>query len=280
MANQFTSACFTLNNYTDDDVPRLKAHVPDTIRYLVVGYEVGAEGTPHLQGYCEFTKRPAFAVVKTILGDRCHIEHRKGTAAQAINYIVANPEKPNPVFFEIGIKKGQGRRSDLHKIAETALDAGMREVAACALNAQQIRHAELVLSYLEDKRSEPPTVWWFYGPSGSGKSKAAQALADEIAPGNWYRKGTSSGIWFPGYDAHECLWLDDVFEDYLGPNINTYRTLLEWMDRYPCIGQYKGGQRQLLAKYIIITSVQPPRYLFDDSTGELQRRITHLCPIK
>lgn len=280
MSDQYTSCCFTLNNYTDEEVLHLKSLVPEHCVYILGGYEVGEEGTPHIQGYCEFTKRPVQAVVKKILGDRTHFEHRKGTQEQARVYIIDWPSKPNPVFFEIGIKKGAGRRNDLHRIAQTALDSGMREVAAVAQNAQQIRHAELVLSYLENTRNSPPTVYWFYGRSGCGKSKAAMALAEELAPGNWYRKGCSGGKWFPGYDAHEVLWLDDVFAEYFGAGTNTYRMLLELLDRYSCIVEYKGGQRQLLAKTIIITSVSAPTIEFDDGTCELRRRITHLCPLK
>lgn len=279
MVDQFTSAVFTLNNWLPEDIPRLLATVPERCTYILFGEEVGKEGTPHLQGYCEFTKRPSFSTVKAILGDSTHVEHRKGTQAQAINYIANNPDKPNPVIHENGVKKGQGRRSDLHKIVDLALTAGMREVASIAQNAQQIRFGEIALSYLEAGRSDPPTVWWYYGPSGVGKSRKARALAEELSPNNWYRKGTSGSIWFPGYDAHECLWLDDVFEHFLGPNVSTYRTLLEWLDRYPCIVQFKGGQRQLLAKYVIITSVAHPRVIFDDTSGELMRRITHLCPL-
>ena len=47
---------FTLNNYTQEDLTRLSSPIPE-IDYLVYGREVGASGTPHLQGTACFKKR-------------------------------------------------------------------------------------------------------------------------------------------------------------------------------------------------------------------------------
>ena len=42
---------FTINNYKEDE----KVPHKDVVDYMVVGKEVGAEGTPHLQGYAQKT---------------------------------------------------------------------------------------------------------------------------------------------------------------------------------------------------------------------------------
>lgn len=276
---QFTSACLTLNNWTMEERDHLVSLVPSFISYVIIGEEVGEEGTPHLQCYAEFTKRVAFGKIKKVLGPRYHFEARRGTQAQAIGYINNCPTKPNPVWAEFGEKKHQGLRTDLHRIVEQALTSGMRTVAAISNSPQQIRHAEMALTYLEPVRLHKPEVIWIYGPSGAGKSRRALEMCEARFEGDWYRKGVATGRWFPGYDGHKALWLDDMTEDFFGEGTNTYRFLIELLDRYPCMVQNKGGQRQMLSELIIITSIDRPKYLFNDVSGELMRRIDQLIDI-
>lgn len=49
---------FTLNNYTNNDIDELLGHVSNgSIKRYIWQSEMGAEGTPHLQGYIEFDKK-------------------------------------------------------------------------------------------------------------------------------------------------------------------------------------------------------------------------------
>lgn len=44
--------CLTLNNYTEEDVTKLKHFIEAHARYGIFGREIGEkEHTPHLQGY-------------------------------------------------------------------------------------------------------------------------------------------------------------------------------------------------------------------------------------
>lgn len=63
--------CWTLNNYSEDDISAISAKLLVVCKVALFGAEVGDEGTPHLQGYCEFiTKcRPKS---HSIAGDRIH----------------------------------------------------------------------------------------------------------------------------------------------------------------------------------------------------------------
>lgn len=95
--------CFTLNNYTAEDVEKINDLVEAEgapANYVVVGKEVGESGTPHLQGYIEFTNRKTFASVKRYIGSRAHIEPRRGSQEEAIEYCKKDGnfyERGNPV---------------------------------------------------------------------------------------------------------------------------------------------------------------------------------------
>ena len=49
--------CFTLNNYTDDEIKQLKNDIPILCAKFVVGIETGENNTPHRQGYIKLHKK-------------------------------------------------------------------------------------------------------------------------------------------------------------------------------------------------------------------------------
>lgn len=77
--------CFTVNNYTDDDIVNVKSL---QYKYLVYGYEVGAEGTPHLQCYVELEKLSRRSAIVKAVPRAAKVEPRyqHSTAEQASNY--------------------------------------------------------------------------------------------------------------------------------------------------------------------------------------------------
>jgi hypothetical protein len=66
---------FTLNNYTQDEYERIcELGVHATVEYLIVGEEIGASGTPHLQGHISFVSQRRFRQVKNWVSPRAHLE--------------------------------------------------------------------------------------------------------------------------------------------------------------------------------------------------------------
>lgn len=83
VSTQYRNVCFTVNNPVDDLDP---SEWPD-VRYCVWQKEVGEAGTPHFQGYVEFTKKKTITAMKRMAGlERAHFEKRMGTASQAAEY--------------------------------------------------------------------------------------------------------------------------------------------------------------------------------------------------
>lgn len=101
---------FTLNNYSDSELVNLNTiHGHEDVSYIVFGKEVGESGTPHLQGYVEFSRRLRLNQVKDLLGSRIFAEKRRGTGGEASSYC-----KKDGNFQEFGtMNVGQGARMDL-----------------------------------------------------------------------------------------------------------------------------------------------------------------------
>lgn len=260
--SQIVNFCFTLNNYTlEEELDLLCTGLP--ITYIIYGYEIGENGTPHLQGYCELNHKMRTRTIKKLgLGfERMHIENRKGKQSEAINYC-----KKDNNWIEYGNPKTlvQGQRRDLDDVRLAASKYGMKEVSTWA-NLQEIRVAEKYLQYNEPKRTWKPQVTWLYGPTGTGKSK----YAHETMPDAYCKSDSTK--WWDGYDGQEDVILDDYRGDWM-----KLSELLTLIDRYERRIEYKGGSRQFLAKRIIITSCKSPRDCYnvaDENIDQLMRRI-------
>jgi hypothetical protein len=73
--------CFTLNNYTNTDLEAF--HNAIDRAYVIIGKEVGATGTPHLQGYIMFFKNKRLGAVRAIHG-HTHWEIARGSTDENI----------------------------------------------------------------------------------------------------------------------------------------------------------------------------------------------------
>lgn len=255
---------YTINNYTDEDIAQVQAL---KTTYHLCGKEVGEQGTPHLQGYIELEAQQTMSALSKKI-PRARLAVAKGTAEQ--NRVYTSKEN---LFIETGTAKQQGKRTDIDDVRVTLKSgANMRTVVESATSLQSIRMAEIYLTYHEEKRDWLPDVKWYWGATGTGKTR--QAYADSVDP---FTCGTTIK-WWQGYDKHEHVIIDDFRTGFC-----TLRELLRLLDRYPFLVECKGSSRQLLAKQIIITAPHKPDHYYGE-TGEdinqLLRRIGEVREFK
>lgn len=106
--------CFTLNNPTQAEKDSLFQHA-DCFVYKVIGREVGASGTPHLQGFFILETKLRLRQVKALAGlARAHLEVSRGTPQEASQYC-----KKDGDYEEYGtLPQQQGRRTDFEALKE------------------------------------------------------------------------------------------------------------------------------------------------------------------
>lgn len=239
--------------------------------YVCWGIEKCPEtGNIHHQGYVEFIKNVSLGKTDRSflkkLHKTIHWEKRKGTCEQAIKYCEKDGD-----FHEVGDRpnKEQGHRTDLDDVKQMVKEGKpMSEIAELCTSYQGLRMAEKLKEYITVKRNWVPEVFWYYGPTGCGKSKRAFEEAGENA---WI--SGKDLRWWQGYDGHENVIFDDFRGDFC-----KFHELLRILDRYPYTVEVKGGSRQLVAKKIWITCPLHPTdvYKNQEDIEQLLRRITKI----
>ena len=262
MSERMRNICFTLNNYDEKDIQGLKQL--EDVQYIIFGKEIApTTGTPHLQGYIQFSKKVTFNVIRKLF--KWNIRIADGDARSNTKYC----EKDKDVYTR-GTPKSQGKRNDIKRVIQEVKDGhNMRHIMEDCSNFQAIRVAEKCLQYFEPPRNkdEPTWVYWFFGPAGAGKTRIAHAILGE----DHYAK--EPGKFWNNYDGEVNVRIDDFRKDEY-----SFSNLLRILDRYKMIVETKGGARQLRAKLIVITSDKAPWEIW--SGNDLKQVIRRLCTVQ
>lgn len=141
--------CFTLNNYTPADVDRLSTPIPG-VEYLIFGKEVGASGTPHLQGTVCFQSRKRMSQVIAVLG-QCHCSVTR-SLLQSIEYC----KKENDftewgTVPDVSTRGNSGARTDLEAFKES-VKAGVTDMVKLREQHSSVcaQYPRFVKEYVDD----------------------------------------------------------------------------------------------------------------------------------
>jgi len=284
---KFRHYVFTVNNWTNEQRAIIDGLECEYVCYQPErGHGAGGpgdnpvdegreRGTRHLQGFISFKNPRSFGGVSRLCRG-WHIERMRGTIEQCVSYCSKQDTRDTEAGFEF-IERGTrpmgagtaGKRCDLDDVGSLIKSGGRpRDVFESDAGAF-IRYNRGILAAValfEPKRDFVTDVYWFYGPTGSGKSRAALLEAPDA-----YWKDPSSS-WWDGYDRHADVIIDDYRADFC-----KFSQLLRLFDRYPLQIQFKGGTCQFVAKRIFVTCPKGPRDVWSGRTEEdisqLMRRI-------
>jgi hypothetical protein len=292
------NCCFTLNNPDTHDGPAIMQGIisQPRLQFLVYQYEVGDNGTPHYQGYMEFTTKVAFKDLRENWFMLCgaHLAPRRGSQEQAIHYCVKpedgctcvhcekarqmphngrfsdDPEESGPWF--VGVRKRQGLRSDLKAFIEDLTNFEISRWTVFKRHRQiyaRYRHFELTVyrfySYEQKMKmfeeGRKPIVECYYGETGTGKTRS---VFSRFGARNIHKPVIDGGpvVWFDLWYGQTCLLIDDF------RNQIRFKAMLRLLDWYPEPQQVKGGVIMPYYTHIIITAQEHPQFWYPKMRAE------------
>ncbi|MCP4475846.1 MAG: hypothetical protein GY821_15035 [Gammaproteobacteria bacterium] len=173
---------------------------------------------------------------------------------------------------ELGETKTQGARNDIEAAMMMARDltVPMKELVV-ELPCEYFKYhkaIDKVRAMFVPDRDWKTEIFWFYGPTGTGKSRKAFEITDDP-----YVHNMSNGKWFDGYSGQQDVIFDDMRKDTF-----KFHELLRLFDRYKMTVEIKGATVSWCPKRIIVTTCHPPASMYEnrEDIHQLLRRIEHV----
>jgi len=304
---RYVNCVFTINNYTEDDVNKMKEFFQDHCSYGVFGKEVApTTGTPHLQGYCELIRKLELTSIRKLTVP--HIANIKPRMSdlpkETAGYCKKGYHEDKPPngwihFFENPSGSFDGYEWGKERIGcpgtRTDLADALASIKSGEKNVRDLREEKPMLvsqfgrvmqdvendvNRLKFRCGEMTTCTWIHGKPGRGKSH--QAFMDECAAIGGYHPDRVydwdlEQEFQCGYEGQEIV----IINEFKGPHQIKYGTLLKLIDKWPMKVKRKNplAARQFVSKHIVITSVFRPEEIewnlsTKDDLDQLLDRIT------
>lgn len=256
------SYCFTLNNYTEAEIAAINL---EKFRYIIWGREVGEEGTPHLQGYCELGSPQRLTAMKKLI-PRAHFERRLGNRDQARNYCMKDGIVTEHGDWAAG---GQGARNDINNLVKAVREGATFTELVVDMPLTVAKHLKFYDRLVQTVEKEETKVFRnvdvhvLIGEAGTGKSRTARDLEPDA-----FTVNPEDAFPFDGYDGEDAIIIDD-FEGQL-----KYKHLLKILDGHQLRVNVKGGHRYARWHTVFITTNESiDKWYQRGLTPALQRRI-------
>lgn len=273
---------FTINNPLETDrlsiIDIAKNGVPCRggktikIEYMIIGDEIGKQGTRHFQGFVMFKWMMTFNTFKKAL-PRARISKMYERSSAFQNYVYCSKDNN---FLEWGnrpVPSEQGKRKDIDLVYETIIDkrGNLQDLINLKVGNQALRHGQTLLQ--NRKSIRPPgerKIFWLWGPTGSGRSSWVR---NQIKNPNDLWVSGDSMKWFDEYYGQMYV----LFDDFRAEDVQ-FSKLLKITDRYPTREQIKCGHTEFDPAFIFFTTPKNIRETFknvkNEDLGQLLRRVT------
>lgn len=267
-----TRFVFTFNN------PEFALDFSDSrVRIACWQLEIGAEGTPHYQGYVVLKNSARFGTVKNIIGsERVHVEVARGASDQCIDYCTKSETQiEGPWFYpdEATVRVNhQGTRTDLQAAADMVVAGRSFKELPNAVFCRNFRGLqELRKLHHPAKTRDKVRVLCIKGPPGIGKTTAVMEHTKEEP---YSLTVTEAGaLWGDGYDGEDAVILDD----YAGQlPIKVFNQICDrWTFWLPTKGAFVAARWHTV---FILTNAEPSTWYCkygqnQDVLGAVYRRI-------
>lgn len=255
---------FTWNNPTDG----VKDHLLGLagVKYIVFGYEIAPNtGTPHYQGTVVFAQPKTLKALKKLFGPQPWFG-RCDFLQASIEYCLKDGDTTEK--GDRPVTKTQQGDTERDRWA-TILDCARSGEHESLTPKIRFNHGKLLCWHrqqaLRERQLEDTTdmMLWYYGPTGSGKSKAAR----EQYPDAFLKM---CNRWWDSYNEEDSV----IIEDFDRNHEKLCHYLKLWADRYPFPCEVKGGMFKIRPRMIVVTSNYHPEEIWthESDLGPLLRR--------
>lgn len=252
---------FTINN------PNEQLDFADAGRrgvvYVVWQYERGDAGTPHFQGYIEFSKQVRRKWADEALGGHhAHLEPRRGTQVQAVAYASKHESRIDGPWTFGSAPAATRTFKELCEAVAQGEDPRVVAQEAPDLAVKHWRGYEWLAAQAYKPKWRDVRVFFLTGPTGTGKSSL---VYDTFGYDNVYSLASEGPpLWFGSYRRQRVLFIDE----YKG-SIER-ETLLKILDGHPFEAPVKGGFVWARWDVVVFASNNDPTPSWDDA---LRRRL-------